>query len=334
MRRPNLAVATGASAASETVEGRRAAGVEYRQGGRPRTARARREVILAAGSIGSPKLLQLSGVGPAALLAAHGIAVVHDSPGVGRHLQDHLCIDHLYRARVPTLNQQLGTWRGRIAAAIEYALARKGPLAISVNQGGGFVRARPDLDAPNMQLYFSPLSYTRTPPGVRPLMRPDPFPGFLLSAQPCRPTSRGRIEIASPDPDAPPAIHPNSLSTEHDRREMIEAARLLRRLAAMPALAAIVETELQPGANVRSDEEHLADIRRRASSVFHPVGTCRMGPDAASGVVDAELRVRGIEALRVVDASVFPSVTSGNTNAPTLMVAEKGADLVLAGNKG
>ncbi len=329
MRRGNLQVETRALATRIVFDGRRASCVEYMRGNTRHVARARREVLLAAGSVNSPKLLQLSGIGPFRLLKAHGIAVVRDHPGVGRNLQDHLCIDHLYRARVPTLNQQLGSWRGKIAAGLRYVLFRKGPLALSVNQGGGFVRSRAALDRPNMQIYFSPLSYTRTPPGKRPLMRPDPFPGFLLSAQPCRPSSRGHVEIASNDPAEPPAIFPNSLSTEHDVREMIEGARLLRRLAAAPSLGAVIEAEMLPGPGVRTDDEHLADIRRRSSTVFHPVGTCRMGPDAQGDVVDSDLRVYGIEGLRVIDASVFPTVTSGNTNAPTIMVAEKGADLVL-----
>jgi choline dehydrogenase len=180
-----------------------------------------------------------------------------------------------------------------------------------------------------MQLYFSPLSYTRTPPGTRPLMRPDVFPGFLLSAQPCRPTSRGFVEIASADPKLPPRIVPNALATEHDIAEMLEGSRLLRRLASAPALRDVIETELKPGPDIQSDAELLADIRQRASTVFHPVSTCRMGPDAETDVVDPCLRVHGVEGLRVVDASVFPSIPSGNTNAPTLMVAEKGADIIL-----
>jgi choline dehydrogenase len=329
MRRPNLAVELGAHATRIGFDGRRARDVHYSQSGTARVAHARREVILCAGSIDSPKLLQLSGIGPAETLRTCGVEVVHGHEGVGRHLQDHLCIDHLYRSRVPTLNQQFGTLSGKIVAGLRYLLFRNGPLALSVNQAGGFVRSRPGLAAPNMQLYFSPLSYTRTPAGTRPLMRPDVFPGFLLSAQPCHPTSRGFLEIASADPAQPPRIVPNALSTGHDVAEMIEGARLLRRLAATPALRNVIEAELAPGSGIQSDEQLLADIRQRASSVFHPVSTCRMGPVPETDVVDAELRVHGVEGLRVVDASVFPSIPSGNTNAPTLMVAEKGADLIL-----
>ena len=329
MKRRNLTVVTRARVTRILLDGRRATGVACVQGGETRTVLARREVILAAGAIASPQLLQLSGIGPAGLLQSLGVAVAHDSPAVGRNLQDHLCIDHLYRSRVSTLNQDLGPWWGKVRAGLRYLLWRRGPLALSVNQGGGFVRTRAALDRPNLQLYFSPVSYLRTPAGTRPLMRPDPFPGFLLSAQPCRPTSRGHLAIRSPDPLAAPEIHPNSLSTDHDVDELIDGARFLRRLAATPAFRAVVAEELRPGADVQSDADLLADIRERASTVFHPVSTCRMGPDPRADVVDHALRVHGISGLRVIDASIFPAITSGNTNAPTIMVAEKGADLVL-----
>ena len=330
MRRPNLRVETRAHATRLQLAGARATGVTYVCGGATTSASAAREVILCAGAIGSPQLLLLSGIGPPAHLRALGVDIVHEQPAVGRHLQDHLCIDYLYRARVPTLNDELRPWWGKMRAALRYALTRRGPLALSVNQGGGFVRGRPGLARPNLQLYFSPLSYTRAPAGRRPLMRPDPFPGFLLSAQPCRPTSRGFLELRATDPFAPPRIVPNSLATEHDVEEMLEGARFLRSLAAAPALRDVIDAELQPGAAVESRDALLADIRARCSTVFHPVSTCRMGPDPREAVVDARLRVHGIAGLRIVDASVFPTLTSGNTNAPTIMVAEKGADLILA----
>jgi choline dehydrogenase len=332
MKRKNLRVETGAHATRVLFEGARATGVEYSQGGARKTALAGGEVILAAGAINSPQLLQLSGVGPAGVLKPLGIGIVRDSPAVGRNLQDHLCIDHLYRARVPTLNQELGTWPGRIRAGLRYLALRRGPLAISVNQGGGFVRTRPDLPRPNIQLYFSPVSYTKAMPGKRALMKPDGFPGFLLSAQHCRPTSRGHLHIRSSDPFAAPAIFPNSLASEHDRRELLEGSKFLRKLTAAPSLAAVIAAELQPGPQARSDADLARDIGRRASSVFHPVSTCRMGPDANDNVVSHELKVHGVRNLRVIDASVFPTVTSGNTNAPTIMVAEKGADMVLRGD--
>jgi choline dehydrogenase len=248
---------------------------------------------------------------------------------VGQNLQDHLCIDHLYRSKVPTLNNQLGPWYGKLWAALQYAAMRRGPLSLSVNQGGGFFRSRPGLLRPNMQLYFSPLSYLKAAPGKRALMAPDPYPGFLLSAQPCKPSSRGRLRLRSKDPMAAPLIEPNSLATAHDVQEMMEATLFLRRLAATPAFSAIIEQELVPGASVQSREQLMDDIRQRASTVFHPVSTCRMGPDPTTAVLNHRLQVHGLAGLRVIDASAFPSLTSGNTNAPTLMLAEKGADAVL-----
>lgn len=329
-KRPNLTVRTGAHVTRVLFDGRRASGVAYVLDGTQASAHAAREVIVSAGAINSPLLLQHSGVGPAAHLQAMEVAVVHDSPAVGRHLQDHLCIDHVYRSRVATLNEELRTWRGKLWAGLRYLVARNGPLALSVNQGGGFIRSRPGLDRPNIQLYFSPVSYTRAPPGKRPLMSPDPFAGFLLSAQPCRPTSRGYVQIRSPDPFGAPVIVPNSLATAHDVEEMIEGSRFLRVLAATPAFAAVIADELLPGRAAQTRDQLLDDIRQRASTVFHPVSTCMMGPDPRGSVVDHELKVHGLDALRVIDASVFPAVTSGNTNAPVIMVAEKGADLVLA----
>ena len=329
MRRPNLQVQTGARVSRIVFDGLRASGVDYLHQGRAQQVRARREVILSAGAINSPQLLMLSGVGPAAQLQALGIPVVADCPAVGQHLQDHLCIDHLYRSRLPTLNNQLGPWYGKLWAGLQYAALRRGPLSLSVNQGGGFFRSRPGLARPNMQLYFSPLSYLRARPGKRELMRPDPYPGFLLSAQPCKPTSTGHLRLGSNDPLAPPLIYPNGLSTDHDVQEMLEAALFLRRLAATPALSAVIENELLPGAATQSHEALIDDIRQRASTVFHPVSTCRMGPDPATAVVNHHLQVHGLGHLRVIDASAFPSLTSGNTNAPTLMLAEKGAAQVL-----
>ncbi len=328
--RKNLHVVLGAQATRILFAAGRATGVAYSQGGHPDGARARREIIVAAGAVNSPQLLQLSGIGRADLLARFGIPLIVDRAAVGMHLQDHLCIDHLYRSRVRTLNEELGTWRGRIRAALRYAAFRRGPLSISVNQAGGFARSDPGLSRPDMQLYFSPVSYTRARPGRRALLQPDRFPGFLLGAQPCRPTSRGQIRIRSADPSVPPEILPNSLATEHDRNELLAATKLLRRLAAAPSLAEIVAEELKPGIAVQTDAELLADVRRRAATVFHPVGTCRMGPDAATAVVDHRLKVYGVAGLRVIDASVFPAITSANTNAPTIMLAEKGADLIVA----
>ena len=328
-RRPNLRIETGALATRILFEGSRAVGVAYEQNGRRHEARARAEVLLCGGSINSPQLLQLSGVGPSALLRGLGIDVLHESPAVGQNLQDHLCHDHVYRCRVPSLNEQLNNWPGRIRAGIRYLLTRGGPLALSVNQGGGFFRTSPDLPRPNMQLYFCPLTYEKVPPGTRALLKPDPFPGFIISASPCRPTSRGEVRIKSADPRQAPQILPNYLSTNHDLEELLAGTRFLRRLAAAPSLAAVIERELKPGPGAASEEEIVADIRERCYSVFHPVSTCRMGPKPGEAVVDHRLKVHGLAGLRVIDASVFPTVTSGNTNAPSIMVGEKGAALVL-----
>jgi len=327
--RANLRIETHALAERVLFEGRRAVGLRYRKNGQVVEARARREVIVPAGAVNSPQLLQLSGIGPGALLAAKGVEVVHALDGVGRNLQDHLGLDYLYRSRVPTLNNQLYPWYGKLWHGLRYVLTRRGPLSLGVNQAGGFVRSRPGLAHPNMQLFFSPVSYTKAPPGKRPLMNPDPFPGFLLGLQPTRPTSRGHLEIRSADPSEAPAIHPNYLATDIDIQEMLEGARLMRRFAEAPSLARLIEAELLPGPHVRSDDDLIADIRNRAGTVFHPVSTCRMGPDASRDVVDARLRVHGMGGLRVVDASIFPTLTSGNTNAPAIMVGEKGADMIL-----
>jgi choline dehydrogenase len=329
-RRPNLTVVTGAHATRILFEGRRAVGVAYRRGSGPEeTVRAAGEVILSAGSVNSPQLLQLSGVGPARLLERHGIPVVAGNDAVGANLQDHLGVDFLYRSKLPTLNQELNPWWGKLLAGMRYVTTRGGPLGLSVNQGGGFVRGRADRTRTNLQLYFSPVSYIKAPPRTRPLLNPDPYPGFLLGYSACRPTSRGEIMIRSADPFEAPAIRPGYLSTNHDIEEMVEGSRLMRRLAATPALSALIDEELQPGAAVASEADFADDARKRAGTVFHPCGTCIMGPDPARSVVDPRLKVHGLEALRVIDASIFPNVTSGNTNAPAIMVGEKGADLVL-----
>ena len=319
-RRPNLRIETGAQATRLLFEGGRAVGVEYRRRGALRQARCGREVVLSAGAVNSPQLLQLSGVGPAALLRRRGVEVRLDSPAVGGNLQDHLGVDFLYRSRL---------WWGKLRAGLTYLAMRRGPLALSVNQGGGFVRGRAGLERPNLQLYFSPVSYLKAPPGTRPLLAPDPYPAFLLGYSACRPRSRGHLEIRGPDPYEAPAIHPNYLSDERDLQDLLDGSRLMRRLAATPALAVLIEAELAPGPQVESEAELLEDIRRRAGTVFHPVGTCAMGPAPGRAVVDHRLKVHGLAGLRVVDASIFPCVTSGNTNAPTLMVGEKGAEMIL-----
>jgi choline dehydrogenase len=328
-RRPNLRIEKKAHVTRILFDGSKATGVEYRQRGKSIKAHAGRELIICAGSINTPQLLQVSGVGPAQLLKPLGIDIVRDASAVGQNLQDHLGLDYLYRSKVPTLNNQLHPWWGKLWHGVEYMLTRRGPLSLGVNQGGGFIRSNPDLEKPNIQLFFSPVSYTKAPPGKRPLMNPDPFPGFLLGIQPTRPTSRGHLAVCSPDPFQHPHIHPNYLSTNHDVDEMLAGARLLRKLAAAPALASLIEREIEPGPDVQSADELIEDIRSRSGTVFHPVGTCRMGPANEENVVGANLKAHGLAGLRIVDASIFPTITSGNTNAPTIMVAEKAADMIL-----
>jgi choline dehydrogenase len=328
LRRPNIQLETNALATRILLDGARATGLAYLRHGREHSVTARREVILCGGAINTPQLLQLSGIGNPADLAAAGIPVQHALAGVGRNLQDHLAVSYFYRCNRPTLNDELRPLTGKIRAALRYAIDRGGPLAMSVNQAGGFVRSRPDQTRPDLQLYFSPVSYTQTPLADRKLLHPDPFSAFLLSVNACRPTSRGRLRITSPDPRGPPSITPNYLATDQDLADALTGATLLRRLAATQPLAGIIISEIKPGPDINTEAGLLADFRDRADTVYHPVGTCAMGPDPRTAVVDARLRVHGIAALRVIDASIFPTLTSGNTNAPTVMVAEKGADMI------
>jgi len=329
-RRANLDLRLRAHVTRVLFSASRAVGVEYLRGGARQQARARAEVLLAAGAINSPQLLELSGIGDAQLLRQFHIPLIADSPAVGRGLQDHLAVSYFYRSRVPTLNDQLAPFFGKVKAALRYALGRRGPLAMSVNQAGAFLRSRAELTRPNLHIYFNPASYSTTTIGPkRRLLNPDPYPGFLMSFNTCRPTSRGTIHIRSSDPLSSPAIFPNSLATEADVQDVFEGARVLRRIAAARPLAEVIETEREPGAQVQSDAEVLADFRRRAGSVFHACGTCAMGADPRTSVVDQRLRVRGVSGLRVVDAAIFPNISSGNINAPTLMVAERAADLIL-----
>ena len=329
MKRRNLKVETRAHATRILFEGRRAVGVEYVRNGAPVQARARREVILSAGSVGSPQLLELSGVGEPALLSGLGIEVIQASRQVGENLQDHLGINYTWKAKLPTLNQILRPWWGKLLVGAQYLLLRTGPLSMSMNQGGGFFRTDDSCDRPNMQLYFQAFSTVIPKPGERPILSPDPWSGFSIGLSNCRPTSRGSIHIRSRDPFTAPRIVPNAYSTDNDVEEMLAAVKFLRRIAAQPALAEVIEEEILPGPACRSDEALIDDFRRRSGTVYHPVSTCRMGPEPAAAVVDPRLRVHGLSGLRVIDASVFPSVISGNTNAAAIVTGAKGAAMVL-----
>jgi choline dehydrogenase len=320
-----LDIRTGAFVTRILFDGRRAIGVGYTQNGTAKTVRAGAEVILCGGAINTPQLLQLSGIGPGALLRRHGIDTLVDAPDVGRNLMDHLGLDLMFAARQPSMNQVLRPWLGKVRAALEYALSRKGPLSMSLNQGGGFVRLTDHDGPPDLQLYFSPLTYSRAPVGVRPLMTPDPFPAFRLGFNPCKPTSKGYLEIRAPDPATPPAMHPNYLDTEADRQLMLDGVRLVRRIAETATFGRISEGEMVPGPSIKDEDALLAHIRDGSGTVFHQCGTARMGTD---GVVDHRLRVQGVEGLRVADASIFPTIPSGNTNAPAIMVGEKASDII------
>jgi len=326
--RANLSLRLNTQVLRLLFDGSRASGVAYQHRGSTLQARARKSVIVCGGSINTPQLLQLSGIGDAALLKQHGIPVVHEQPAVGRHLQDHLDLTFVFRSKVPTLNNDLNPFFGKLKAGLRYVLSRRGQLAISINQAGGFVRSEPAQPRPNLQLYFSPLSYNSQHWPIRRLMNPDPFAAFMMSFNPCRPSSRGHVEIRSANPFDAPLIYPNYLSTDHDVAEALAGMRLLRRIAATEPLTRLIESETAPGVAKQSDADLLQDFRERASTVFHPTSTCRMGPDPATAVVDARLRVHGVPGLRIVDASIFPAVTSGNTNATTIMVAEKGSALI------
>ncbi|WP_373475843.1 GMC family oxidoreductase [Sphingorhabdus sp.] len=328
-KRKSLALRTHAHAQRILFEGTRAVGVAYLHKGKPCEAKARREVIISGGAINSPQLLMLSGIGDAGQLQKSGIAPVVDAKAVGRNLQDHIAVSYFYKVRTATLNDVLHPLFGKIRAGLRYMADRAGPLSLSVNQSGGFVRSDRNKAHPNLQLYFSPVSYTKTPLSERKLLNPDPFSAFLLSHNPCRPTSRGHIELASADPREYPVIHPNYLATQDDIDDVLAGNRLLRELVRTRPLADIITEELIPGAEVVGDDALLSDFRARADTVYHPTSTCMMGSDPTASVVDARLKVHRTEGLRVIDASVFPNITSGNTNAPTVMVAEKGAAMVL-----
>jgi len=329
-KRSNLTVITAAHASKILFEDKTAVGVEFLHKGKTKQLFACREVIISGGAVNSPQLLQLSGVGPKALLDSLAIPLVHNSSAVGQNLQDHLGMDFLYRCKEPTLNDELHSLWGKIRAGIKYVVSRRGPLSLSINQGGGFIRTRSELLQPNIQLYFSPLSYTRAPAGTRPLLNPDPFSAFSLGLTNCRPTSRGYIHIKSRDPRQPPLIKPNYLSTDEDVQTLLEGVKYLRKMAETGPLKDIIVEEMRPGLDCQSDQQLIDDIRGYAWTCFHPSSTCKMGPDPLDSVVDSQLKVHGVESLRVIDASVFPELVSGNTNAAAIMVAEKGADLILA----
>ena len=329
MKRKNVHVVTHAQVTKVLFEGTRATGVEYLYRGAPQRALAGREVILSGGAINSVQLLELSGIGPAKLLQKLRIDVRLDNANVGAHLQDHVGINYTYRMKVPTLNDALRPWWGKLRVGLRYLASHSGPLSLSVNQGGGFFRSSPKHTRPNMQLYMQAFSTLIPKVGERPLLSPDPFSGFSLGLSNCRPSSRGFIEIQSADPKQHPRIAANAYSTDDDVAEMLEAVKFLRKIAAQKPLAEVIAEELRPGPSCVTDAELIYDIRQRSGTVYHPSCTCRMGPDPATSVVDPQLRVHGTQHLRVCDASVFPSLIAGNTNGPAMMMGWRGAEIIL-----
>jgi len=322
-RRPNLRVETGTLATRILFSGRRAVGVEYRQGGVTKTAHANAEVIVAGGAFNSPQLLQLSGLGPADLLRAHGIDVIADMPGIGADLQDHLQIRMLYRCTEPiTMNDVINNWRHRMGAGLRYIVSRKGLLTIGAGYAGAFLRTRPELETPDVQVHFLIFSADSAGASLH------PFPGFMTSICQLRPESRGFVRIKSRDPVAAPAIQPRYLSSRFDCDTVVAGMKLLRGIMEKPAMRRYIAEERAPGETCVSNADLLAFARATGTTVYHPTSTCRMGSDA-NAVVDERLRVRGIEALRVIDGSVMPALVSGNTNAAVIMIAEKGADMIL-----
>ncbi|HEX7388282.1 MAG TPA: choline dehydrogenase [Castellaniella sp.] len=323
--RRNLRIETDAQVTGLILEGPRARGVRYRKNGQDRVLNANREVIVSAGAIQSPQILQLSGIGPGELLAQRGVTVVKDLPGVGENLQDHLQVRLIYEVTRPiTTNDQLRTLWGKAAIGLQWLLFRGGPLAIGINQGAAFLRALPDSPSADVQLHFGTLSADMAGGAVH------DFSGCTYSMCDLRPESRGSIHIRSTDPFEAPSIHSNYLDSDRDRKTAIAGVKYARELARTAPLDSLMKREYRPGNEVQTDDEILHFCREHGATIFHPVGTARMGQVSdRHAVVDAHLRVHGVDGLRVVDASVMPTIVSGNTNVPTIMIAERASDFIL-----
>src|SRR5471032_134863 len=329
MERPNLRVETEALTTRVLFEGKRAVGVEYIQNGETRTAKASAEVILSGGAINSPQLLQLSGVGPADLLREKGIELVADLAGVGENLQDHYVITNTYRLKPGTVSvNELTKGTRFLGETLKYLFQRKGLLTLSAAHIAVFCKSRPDLAGPDIQFHILPATMDTQKLLEEQKMELEGAPGLTIAPCQVRPESRGTIKIKSADPTVYPSIAPNYLSDPLDQEVVVASLKWARKIAAQPALAKWIEQEMMPGPDVTTDEQLLGFARMAGSTIYHPVGTCQMG-HGAQAVVDPQLRVHGVEALRVVDASVMPRLVSGNTNAPTIMIAEKAADLIL-----
>ena len=325
----NVTLRTHAHVDRGIFQNKRAISVSYTWKGTEHVAKASMEIILSAGSIASPTILERSGIGDSKTLKQHGITTYINNPNVGAHLQDHLGINYYFKANKPTLNDELNSWLGRIRAATQYVLSRRGPLALSVNQCGGYFCSDPRLSHPDQQLYFNPVTYTTTPSGTRNIIKTDPFSGFILGFSPTRPSSRGYIHISSRNPSAKPIINPNSLGTNEDIESVISGAKLCQAFVRTNGLKSLIDRPFVSDLDSMSDMQMLEDFRQRSGTVFHPVGTCRMGRSAENAVVNNKLCLFGIDGLRIVDASVFPNITSANTNAPTMVLAWRAAELII-----
>lgn len=323
-KKPNFKLETKALVTRVLIENKKAVGIEYSQNGVLHQARCRGEVILSAGAIGSPQIMQLSGLADGKMLKSKGVDVQHELSGVGRNLQDHLQVRMVYKCTKPiTINDTVRNPFKKMMMGLEFLFNRSGILTIGAGQAGGFVKVMPDAATPDMQFHFMTMSADKPGEGLH------KFSGFMSTVCQLRPESRGYLEIKSSDPAEKPALHPNYLSEDLDCRFFVEALKFGRKVSDQPAMKAYISEELEPGSAVQSDEELLAHTRKKATTVFHPVGTCKMGPDADAGaVVDERLRVRGIEGLRVADASIMPTLISGNTNAPCIMIGEKVSDFL------
>jgi choline dehydrogenase len=325
LKRPNLRLETGVEVERVALEGRRAVGVVFSRDGQTFLARAAGEVVVASGAVASPKLLELSGIGDAERLRGLGIPVAHHAPGVGENLQDHLQLRPIYKVEgVRTLNEDYAKLWRRAAMALEYAFFRRGPLTMAPSQLGVFTRSSPDYATANLEFHFQPLSLDKWGEGLH------PFGAFTASVCNVRPSSRGSVHVTSADPRAAPSIRPNYLSTDEDKRVAVDALRLTRRIVAQPPLAPFRPQEYTPGAHLTADDELVKAAGDIGTTIFHPVGTAKMGVETdPHAVLDERLRVRGIDRLRVIDAAAMPRITSGNTNSPTIMIAEKGSAMVL-----
>ncbi len=329
MGRANLQVLTNALTTKVLIENGKAVGVEYRQGGETKTARANAEVILAGGAVNSPQLLQLSGIGPGELLREHGIAVVKDLPGVGGNLQDHYVMSTTYRLKAGTVSVNELTKGPRfVGETLKYLVARTGLLTLSAAHIAAFCKSRPDLASPDIQFHILPATMDTDKLVNKQVMELEGQPGLTIAPCQVRPESRGTIHIRSADPTVYPSIVPNYLADPLDQEVAVASLKWSRKIASQPALAPWIDHEMMPGPDFTSDEMLLGYARMAGTTIYHPVGTCQMG-HGPQAVVDPQLRVHGVANLRVVDASVMPRLISGNTNAPTIMIAEKAADMIL-----